>query len=234
MHKIKTDQFEGPLDLLLQLIEQQKMDISEISLSKVTEQYLECLKESENKISLDELADFLVIAAKLLLLKSRTLLPYLQVDEEDDASELEQQLKIYKQFYDASKIIQQQISEKNFCYSRQNLLAKNTIAFCPPANLSVKKLALAFERFLSKIAPIIKLPKSFIKKSINISEKIKQLKEKILSQANSSFHSLLNNSKDRSELIVSFLALLELVKQKIIAVEQKNFFDDIKIKRIEK
>jgi len=102
MHKIKIEDFEGPLDLLLQLIEKQKMDINQISLAKVTEQYIHFI-ESSDGISPGELADFLVIAAKLLLIKSRSLLPYLESEDEDSGFELEKQLKMYKLFAEAAE-----------------------------------------------------------------------------------------------------------------------------------
>jgi segregation and condensation protein A len=235
MHKIKIDQFEGPLDLLLQLIEQQKLDIAEVSLAQVTEQYIQCLHEAKDQISLDELADFLVVAAKLLLIKSRVLLPYLHVKEEEE-QDLEAQLKIYKQFHEASKIIQKIISKHQFSFSRPHLLVGKDIGFRPPKNLTVQRLTKAFVRVLDKIEqqPFVRLPKDVIKKTINISEKIEQLKNQIFKEATMNFQKIISQAKDKTEVIVSFLALLELVKQKAITVEQGSIFDDITIRRLEK
>src|SRR3989338_2288737 len=100
MHAIKLEQFEGPLELLLQLIQDQKLDITQVSLANVADQYLEYI-HAQPKWDPDELADFLVVAAKLLLIKSKVLLPNLDLgDDEGDALALEQQLKMLNQYLD--------------------------------------------------------------------------------------------------------------------------------------
>jgi len=104
MYQIKLEKFEGPLDLLLKLIEEERLSINEISLSQVANKYLEFVNSTQN-ISLDELADFLTVSAKLILIKSRTLLPSLNFEEEGDS--LEKQLRIYKEYYEASKKIEE-------------------------------------------------------------------------------------------------------------------------------
>src|SRR3989344_609317 len=106
MLNFKLEKFEGPLDLLLQLIEDQKLDITEVSLSKVADQFLEYLKNTTS-LNPEEMADFLVVAAKLLVIKSKALLPDLNIADDADSSTLERQLKIYKEFLEASKVIRQ-------------------------------------------------------------------------------------------------------------------------------
>ena len=115
--KIRISNFEGPLDLLLQLIEKEELDITEVSLLQVTEQYLDYLEKVEDKKP-DELADFLLIAAKLLYIKSRVLLPELEMDEEENATDLAVQLKMYKKYVAARKIIQRRFENDNFPFSR--------------------------------------------------------------------------------------------------------------------
>src|SRR5512147_3265515 len=110
----KMEKFEGPLDLLLQLIEQEKLSISEISLSKIADQYLESLGQVAEKDP-DELADFLVVAAKLLLIKSRELLPSAAPAEEEGPS-LESQLKMYKIFWEAAQRIEAQIKKRRWIF----------------------------------------------------------------------------------------------------------------------
>src|SRR3989344_5157057 len=105
MHSFRLEQFEGPLDLLLQLIEQQELDITTVSLAKVTDQYLQYLEELE-RIVPEEVADFLLVASKLIYLKSKYLLPDLAVADEQDSGDLERQLKMYRQFYEASKVME--------------------------------------------------------------------------------------------------------------------------------
>ena len=101
MHKVKVDQFEGPLDLLLQLIEENKLEITKVSLAAVTEQYIQVLNQAaKEQVKASDLADFLVIAARLLLIKSRALLPFLEWGQDDEGEELTKQLKIYKEYSD--------------------------------------------------------------------------------------------------------------------------------------
>ena len=106
MSKVVLEQFEGPLDLLLKLIEKDKLVITEISLAHITNQYLNYIEESKELIP-EEVADFLLIASKLIYLKSKHLLPDFNLEDEDDASSLEEQLKIYRQYYDAAQNINQ-------------------------------------------------------------------------------------------------------------------------------
>ena len=102
--KIKIENFEGPLDLLLQLIEREELDITTVSLLDVADQYINYLSKIEDKKP-EMLADFLLIAAKLLYIKSRALLPELETDSDEDSMDLARQLKMYKKFVEASKIL---------------------------------------------------------------------------------------------------------------------------------
>lgn len=230
MYKIKIEQFEGPLDLLLQLIEEQKLDITQVALSKVTEQYIAILDENKD-IPPEELADFLVVAAKLLLIKSKALLPYLTPQEEDLGAELEQQLKMYRLFYEASKVIHKTILKKRFCYFREtgHLI---TPIFVPPENIEAADLSRLFRLILKNIEPIIEIPREALHRTISIREKINQIKDFILKSGAINFKSLIAKAKSKTEIIVTFLALLELVKQRDIAVVQENIFSEISIKKI--
>ncbi|MBU1164836.1 segregation/condensation protein A [Patescibacteria group bacterium] len=234
-YTIKLEQFEGPLDLLLQLIEDQKLDITQVSLANVTDQYIQHLHEAVDKhqISAGELADFLLVASKLLLIKSKALLPYLEWGEEEEAVDLERQLKLYKEYLEASKVIQKMISKKQFSYSREKLLTVKEVGFNPPKTLTAKKMIKVFCNILDNLKSIAQLPKDVIRKTINIQEKIAQIRNRILEKANMNFGELLKSAKDKTDVIVSFLALLELIKQKTINVEQDNLFEDMRIERIE-
>jgi len=236
MHKIKVEEFEGPLDLLLQLIEDQKLEITKVSLAQVTEQYIQILNQSaQNQIKASELADFLVVAARLLLIKSRALLPFLEWgDEEDEEEDLTKQLKIYKEYLEASKVVQALISKKQFSFSRAKLLTDKEVEFAPPPKLVKDKLAKTFEEIIKALDPFLNLPTEVVKKTINIQEKITQLRKKIFKQANTKFSDILKEAKDKTEVIVSFLALLELIKQKTVVVKQSEIFDDIEIERLKK
>ncbi len=234
MHKVKVAQFEGPLDLLLQLIEQQKLEITKVALAEVTEQYIQILNQSaQEKIKTEELADFLVVAARLLLIKSKALLPFLQWDEDDETEELTNQLKIYKEYLEASKVIQSLISKKHYSFSRQKLLTTQAIGFAPPPKLTQDKLAGTFRDIISGLNPFLNLPVEVVKKTINIQEKIAQIRQRIFAQASTKFSEILREAKNKTEIIVSFLAILELIKQKTITVQQTKNFEDIEIKRLD-
>jgi len=230
MYRIKIEQFEGPLDLLLQLIEEQKMDITQVALSKVTEQYIAILDENKD-IPPEELADFLLVAAKLLLIKSKALLPYLSPEEEDLGSELESQLKMYQLFYEVSKVIHKMILKKRFCYFRETSHLVTPI-FVPPENIGTQDLCRFFNLILKNIEPIIEIPREALHRTISIREKINQIKDFILKSEAMNFKNLIAQAKSKTEIIVTFLALLELVKQRDIAVVQENIFSEITIKKI--
>jgi len=231
VYKIKIEKFEGPLDLLLQLIEEEEMDVTQVSLAAVTDQYLGYLNDN-NDIPTEELADFLVVAAKLLLIKSKSLLPNLEIDDEE-ATDLENQLKMYKEYHDASKVLQQIINKKHFLFSRERSAVTMDKVFNPPSSLNNDKLHQFFVDVLSELEPWVNLPTEVIKKTISIKERILNIREIISHEANLSFNNLLKTAKDKTEVIVTFLALLELVKQKTIAVVQDNIFEDIHVQKIQ-
>ena len=235
MHKVKIKEFEGPLDLLLQLIEQQKLEITKVSLAQVTEQYIQILNQStQDQIKTEELADFLVVAARLLLIKSKALLPFLEWDDDEETEELTTQLKIYKEYLAASKVVQSLISKKRYGFSRTKLLTAEAIGFAPPPKLVKEKLAETLREIIKALNPLLNLPTEVVRKTISIQEKISQIRDRIFQQASTRFSDILKEAKDRTEVIVSFLALLELIKQRTITVQQTKNFEDIEIKRLDK
>ncbi|MAG28863.1 hypothetical protein CL632_01810 [bacterium] len=221
MYEIKTQNFEGPLSLLLQLIEQEKLDITNVSLAQVADQYLERIENLGDKMSTAELADFLVVASRLLLIKSYVLLPSLR-DEDEQGDSLEQQLKIYKIYYDASKNVRNMIAKNQFSFSRQPIKLIEQ-EFSPPQKLGSNALA---KRLLELIAELektfTKLPKKKMIKIISITERINQLKSLLESAEKVGFKEFLKSAKNKSEVVVSFLALLELIKQRHLIAEQEQ------------
>lgn len=237
MLKFRLEKFEGPLALLLQLIEREEMDITEVSLAKITNQYIEYIRNSSklNKIKPDEMADFLVVASKLLLIKSRALLPYLYPEEEREINDFEEQIKMYKEFLEASKRIDEMINKKRFMFgrqfNRQAILAGANI-FSPPVKLKAIDLNKIFNDLINKIRPLQILEEQEIKNTITIEEKIFAIQQLLINRIKLSFNKILARSKDKIEIIVSFLALLELTKQKNITVVQENLFGEIEINKI--
>lgn len=227
--EIKLEQFSGPLDLLLSLIKDNKCDISKIALSEVTEQYLQYLdKLEENKD--EELADFLVVGTRLLFLKSRMLLPQFAPEEEDGVS-LEQQLRLYKAFVDASRKVNKLWLNRYRSTFRVEPPRKQT-EFLPPTNFSVTNMHQSLLQLIKRLRPLTPLPQTHIDRAISLKERIDKIRKLIITGKKIDFFSLLENAQNRTEVIVSFLALLELVKQKTIMFTQENTFSDISIEKI--
>lgn len=231
MYKIQLEQFEGPLDLLLELIEDRKLDISNVSLAAVTEQFLGYLSQSAG-LHPEELADFLVVAAKLLLIKSRTLLPTLDAGDAHE-HDLEKQLRLYREFYEASKKLHALVLKRRYTYARgTNLrILASERSFRPPVGVVSDDLARLFRVILKRLTPFVTISEDVIIKTVNIKEKINDIRKQILNTTTLSFQSLLERATSRTDIIVTFLALLELVKMRVIAVVQDEMFSGINIHR---
>jgi len=230
-YKVNIEQFEGPLDLLLQLIEKDELDITELSLASVTEDYLKHVNTSQS-IRPEELADFLVVAAKLILLKSKQLMPNLVFDEEEGI-DLETQLKMYREFVKASKEMEKMIKAGNWAYGRERSALGEVAGFFPPKDLEAVEMQSIYEKVLKRLEPFISLPKEALQKTVSIAEKIDQIRSMITRQAKSKFSEVLKRAKNKTEVIVSFLAILELTKQNIVDTTQDKLFEDITIHKID-
>lgn len=229
-YKIKTEHFEGPLDLLLQLTEEQKLDITRVSLAKIADEYLEYIASAEN-ITLEHLSDFLSVASRLILIKSKALLPTLELteEEEEEISDLEHQLAEYKKFKEASRKIAELFSGSQSAFSREGFLGQSVVFF-PPENFGPENLAKTFSRILGEIPLIEKLEEEMVREVLTLEEKIEHLQSTLKERAETSFSELVKNAKDKIEIVVSFLAMLEMVKQRIIHVEQGDLFSEIRLK----
>jgi segregation and condensation protein A len=230
MHKITLEQFEGPLDLLLQLIEKNKLQITEISLAKITDQYLTLIEGADNLVS-EEVADFLLIASRLIYIKSKYLLPDLALETDDDTASLEKQLKIYRQYFEASKAINKLYNNKHrHSWSRQQAMKLPVKQeFVAPLSTNINILNSIFVDVLGRIERFVNIPKVVMQKAISIGEKILHLKEFIKDKLEVKFSHLVTDSNNKMETIVSFLAMLELIKQREIMAEQDNMFGEINI-----
>jgi segregation and condensation protein A len=232
-YEVRIEKFEGPLDLLLQLVEKQEMEITNISLVAVTEPFVQHIREHQGKIAPEDLADFLVVAAKLVYLKSKALLPDLSEDL-DEGPDLETQLRMYKAFAEAAKQIGEIWNQGREAYARTQRVVKQTEPiFSPPQGVTPALLKELYERAAKRLEPILNLPKAAIERAITIEEKIEHLRARVSSMMQVSFHRFLADSHDKSEMVVGFLALLELIKQRIVRIEQGSLFEDIRLHRIE-
>ncbi len=230
MRDVKDSAFSGPFDLLLQLIEKEELDISLVSLAGVTEQYIASLQAME-ELPVDELADFLVIAAKLLLIKSRLLVPGAE-EIEDDGTELARQLKMYQAFVEAAKNVAKMFNEHRVMYPREGYAAIEPI-FNPPEHMTVNDLREMFGGILHELEPITRLPQTVIVRTINIRQKIEDITRRLLSEKSMTFHQLLKNSKNKTDIIITFLAMLEMVKLRTATVIQETLYSDVSIKALD-
>lgn len=230
--EIKQEKFEGPLELLLELIEKEKLSISEISLAKVTDDYIKHVKSLE-KIDPEQLAEFLVVAAQLILVKSRALLPQLKLSGEEEASieELEKRLQEYKRIKELAGDVKKIEALRNRIFTREAYWGMDPI-FYPPPRLTLKSLSDALAAFLAALPKIEKLAEEKIRRIISLEEKIKHIRTFLQEAVEKAFSEIVKGAKEKTEVIVSFLAILELAKQKFVELRQEKLFEDIIVKRI--
>ena len=234
MYQIKQEKFEGPLDLLLELIQAEKLLISEISLAKVTDGFIAHVKglEKEGRQDPELLAEFLVVASQLLLIKSRSLLPEFQTRPEEKASirELEDRLAEYQKIKELAHELGALAAGGPKSFSRE-AYSGHTAVFAPPETLAASMLASAFRTVLAAVPKAVKLAEEKIKKVISLEEKIRELQALLRKRVERAFSELVAGAKEKVEVIVSFLAILELSKQRLVALEQKTPFGDIVIRK---
>lgn len=239
-YQVKTQQFSGPLDKLLQLIEEKHLEITQISLADVTADFLRYIKSLTNAeegrtnaeksgVSPHVLADFLVVAAKMVLIKSKVLLPMLELTQEEEGEilDLESRLKIYREFKTAAEHIKNLWEKNKISYSRPLFLSLGEQAvFYPPGKLTAGDLTKAVMNLAAVLQALIPEEQKIKKSILSIEQKIEELLNRF---KDAGTHTLwtLTDKKSREEVIVLFLAILHLLKDKVIKVEQKEHFSDI-------
>lgn len=224
---IKTEEFEGPLDLLLQLIEKRKMPINKISLAQVADDYINHLKDN-SQITKEEMANFIIIAATLMLIKSVSILPGLQPSEEEDSDmiDLERRLRIYNQF----QIFGNEL-KKIFGYQviRQAEERIRRPIFLPSEELTIANIGQALSNVIKQFPTPEEKPQVSIKKTISLEEAIDNLETKIKKALKLRFNDIKLSQVEKVDIIVNFLGLLELVKRGLIETRQDNLFSDIEM-----
>lgn len=229
MYELKLEQFSGPIEKLLELIEEKKMEITDLNLAEVTADFLNYLKKIE-MVEPRMLADFVAIAAALLLIKSKAILPDLKLSEEEerDIKDLEGRLRRYAEFKPAVVLLKKLFEQKKFSISRP-LLYNSEPVFYPAPNVSVESLKNAIAAIFSELNKLNLESQTIESSLIKLEEKIEEIAKKI-EQGIGNFSEIIK-AKSRAEIIVLFLALLHLLREQIIKVEQKTGFDDIMIKK---
>lgn len=235
---VKTTVFEGPLDLLLSLIETRKLFINEISLGSVTNEYLDYVRKLP-EMSMGDVTSFLVVAATLVLIKSRSLLPNLELttDEEDKIVDLELRLKLYQIIRDAGAGIGTRYGAQVLQTGPSRI--KAVPIFTPDAQVNQVGLRDTLERLIERLPkPAEKVPEITVKRMMSIDEMMQDLALRIEKTFQTSFHDLTSRyvadtpKEHKVYTIVSFLAMLELIRNGILDVVQEYNFDTITIQKL--
>jgi segregation and condensation protein A len=249
-YEFQIGEFKGPLDKLLELIEAEKMDINTVSLAKVTDGFLHYLDDLKSAIGVAEgaagsgekidrpfradlhlLADFVAVASRLIFLKSKYLLPGLELTEEEEADikDLESRLKIYQDLKPAIRALNKLWHESHRSYSRPYLVNKTPV-FYPGTNLTLEGMTQALEGIFESIKTYELETDTIKEKIVTLEEKISEVLARVQKEGDMHFKNL-SGDKSRGETIVVFLALLHLAREQLVLLEQIDAFSDILVKK---
>ena len=233
-YNVQTPVYDGPLDLLLNLIERTELDITTVSLAMVTDQYLAHINGME-QLNADEISAFLVIAAKLIQIKSEALLPRppaREPGEEDVGTSLVDQLKLYKRFKEIGQWLN----------TREHANLRTYLRIAPPpkvepkldmSNITLENLVAAAEEAFAKEKVKKPLGTVITPPRVTIREKIDMITKVMRETQHASFSELAKGSQSRLEIVVTFLAMLELIKRYRVQAHQEGLFSEIEIDRME-
>lgn len=240
--EIKTEYFEGPIDILLQLIEKRKMPINDISLVEITDDYINYINSIDNQ-SLINMTHFIFIASTLTLIKSKSLLPNLELTEEEDGDieDLKLRLELLNVFVEISQSFKKIGLNMRRFYIPNN--RKKEVIFTPHKDLTIGNIKEALLNVLSEVPKEeIKKKEAYVRIAINIEEMMESLEERIKESIETDFSTFISNKvsnkKENKEVkiynVIGFLAMLELVKNGILNVLQEESFKEISMKIREK
>jgi segregation and condensation protein A len=233
-YKVRLEVFEGPLDLLLYLIKRDEIGIYDISIERITQQYLEYI-EAFRALNIEVAGEFIVMAATLMYIKSRSLLPADQqppeeeADEDDPRWELIRQLIEYKKFKDAAAQLQQRQLERESIFPRGGVTEVDGLA--GPLRLgevSIFQLIHAFQNVLKRAAAREELQEIFTE-NFTVSDKLEAIMRRVAAGVALKFSELFAATASRVEIVVTFLALLELIRLRQVRATQVNAFEEIEI-----
>jgi len=224
---IKTRSYEGPFEVLLDLIEARKLLVNEFALSDITEEFVQHVR-AQATFPVEETANFIQIAATLLLIKSRSLIPDLELSDEEnaDVEDLKRRLAAYEKVREAARELSRIFGKRVMVPVGER---PPDVVFAPARDLSVGTLEEAMMRILAAREVVEELPEARVKPLVTIEEMMDQLAKRVQKAMTLSFKDFASGTKEKIEVIVSFLALLELVKQGAVAAEQFDDYGDIRI-----
>ncbi len=232
-YKVKLEVFEGPLDLLLYLIKQDEIDIYDISIERITRQYLEYL-QAFKELNIELAGEFIVMAANLIYLKSRSLLPVDQQPPEEDAAEddprwdLIRQLIEYKKFKEAAAELHLRELAQQRIFAREGGSTPATEGPLRLGEVGIFQLINAFQIVIKRVEERQDLQEIFGER-FSVSDKIDKILQRVAAGASVRFSDLFDAVVSRVEVVVTFLALLELIRLRQIRAIQKSVFEDIEI-----
>jgi len=226
------DNFTGPLDLLITLIKKNKLEIEEIEISKLTEQYLEIMKDIST-VDLEVASEFIEYAAYLIELKSKKLLPKMEEvndDEFDDEYMFKLRLREYQMFMEVNEKLKKLESNDKFYKQPEKEANKYRIII---KDMELDKLLDAFVGIMHKVNRVEKSKESkeIAKEVFTVEQKISSIKDTLISRQKLKFSELFLETSSKDEIITTFMALLELIKMQIIRVSQDDLFSDIQIEK---
>jgi len=226
MYIAKTEVFEGPLDLLLSLIEKRKLFINDISLSKIADDYIDAVRAMP-EIPMKDVANFVFVASTLVLIKSKSLLPKLDLtnEEEGDIERLKERLRTYQRIKELSVFTKERFG-KNVMYGRE-APKKPVVTFAPGGDTTLHNIFSSLAGILVRLPAKVKTPQAMIKKMITLEDAIGRLVKRIDTHLKMSFKKFSGfGREEKAIVIVSFLAVLELIKRGAVeAVQNQNFAD---------
>jgi segregation and condensation protein A len=254
-YSLNLDFYKGPLEKLLELIQEKKMEISVVSMAEVTGDFLAFVQKIQNSEAFAEdiakkeglsseetagippetredlkliLADFLVVASRLVLIKSKALIPALPLDDEDEADirDLEARLKIYEEIKGAKSAILEAWRSSPVMLSREFLMTKEPFFF-PPKNVGAGDLLKCFKTILGEFEKTLIPVKKIAAQVFNLQSKIEEVLQKITNEPRALHY--FHENKNKSELVVLFLAILHLAKVQLIHIEQNEHLGEIRI-----
>ncbi len=230
MYELKTEQFSGPIEKLLELIEAKKLEITELNLAEVTADFLRYITQINADVGRESarlLADFIVVASRLLLIKSKALLPDFQTTEEEekDIKDLEARLQFYRQFKPAINFLKKILAQNKVSISRPLFFGRPPI-FYPSDNLKIDVLYSAVKSIFQALEQLKKETQVVKSSIISLEEKIEEIMNRM---GDGLRFNKLAEKKSRSEIVVLFLALLYLLSKQTIEAEQNERFSDIMI-----
>ena len=235
-YKVKLEVFEGPLDLLLYLIKRDEIDIYDISIERITRQYLEYL-QAFKELKIDIAGEFVVMAANLIYLKSRSLLPLDQQPPEEDAEEddprwdLIRQLIEYKKFKEAAEQLHDRAREQERIFTRDGGKVATSDAPLTLHEVGIFQLIHAFQEVIKRVEAREDLQEIFGER-FSVSDKIEKILQRVSDGTPVRFSELFGQIVSRLEIVVTFLALLELIRLNQVRALQRKMFDEIEIAAI--